>query len=106
MGLRGRDSSRHEVRDVTGAPDEVREDVERFVRSLAREERMLVVLKHELYEGSWDDMVADLQARLSGGPYIFKLASRITDDLERIRRLREFEQSHDVDLSDYVRLEP
>ena len=67
---------------------------------------MLVVLKRELYEGSWDDMVADLQARLEGRPYIFKLAHRIADDLERIERLRDFERRCKVDLSDHVELEP
>ena len=51
-------------------------------------------------------MVADLNARLEGRPYIFKLAHRITDDLERIRRLREFEQHHGVKLANYVELEP
>ena len=66
---------------------------------------MLVVLNRELYEGSWDDMVEDLQARLEGRPYVFKLASRIGDDLERIGRLRAFENDHDVDLGDYVRLD-
>ena len=67
---------------------------------------MLVVLRHELYEGSWDEMDKDLRARLEGRPYIFKLANRIADDLERIQRLREFEQSHDIDLTDYVDIEP
>lgn len=71
---------------------------------MSREERLLVVLKRELYEGSWQEMVSDLQARLTGGPYIFKLAHRITDDLERIRRLEAFEQEHDLDLADFVQL--
>jgi len=73
-----------------------------FADRLTREERMLVVLKRELYEGRWDDMVADLQARLEGRPYVFKLANRISDDLARIDRLRAFEETHGVDLSDYV----
>lgn len=67
---------------------------------------MLVVLKAELYEGSWDEMEADLRSRLAGQPYIFKLANRITDDLERIARLREFERAGGMDLSDFVDLEP
>lgn len=79
--------------------------VQQFVGSLTREERMLLVLKRELYDGRWDDMVDDLQARLAGGPYIFKLASRIEDDLERIDRLRGFEEAHDLDLSDLFPLE-
>lgn len=83
------------------APHEVRQ----FVERLTSEERMLVVLRRELYEGSWDEMVADLQARLEGRPYIFKLAHRIADDLERISRLREFERQAGVDLCDYVGLD-
>jgi len=80
-------------------------DVARFVERLTREERMLIVLKRELYEGSWDAMVADLQARLQGRPYVFKLANRISDDLERIARLRRFEDERGVDLSEMVKLE-
>lgn len=80
--------------------------VRRFVEGMAGEERLLVVLKRELYGGQWDEMVADLQARLAGDPYIFKLAHRITDDLERIARLRQFEQAHGVDLGDYVKSPP
>lgn len=90
---------------MTGDASDVPEEVRQFVRGMSSEERMLVVLKAELYDGSWDEMVADLQARLDGRPYIFKLAHRITEDLERIRRLREFEESHGVDLSDHVRME-
>ena len=86
----------------TDAEDKVRQ----FVASITEAERMLVVLKRELYEGSWDEMVADLKARLEGRPYIFKLAHRITDDLERIERLRAFERHHRTDLADYVELEP
>jgi hypothetical protein len=73
---------------------------------MTNEERMLVVLRHELYEGSWDEMDKDLRARLEGRPYIFKLAHRIADDLERIQRLREFERSHSINLTDYVDIEP
>ena len=88
------------------SPAAADERVRQFVDSMPSEERMLVLLKRELYEGSWDEMVADLKARLDNRPYIFKLAHRITDDLERIDRLREFERRNRVDLSDYVQLEP
>lgn len=91
--------------DVAGIGEELRQKVQQFVGSLTREERMLVVLKRELYESDWDEMVADLQARLEGRPYIFKLAHRITDDLERISRLRQFEQSSGVDLCDHVEMD-
>jgi hypothetical protein len=73
---------------------------------MTTEERLLVVLKKELYAGSWDEILADLQARLNNKPYIFKLANRITDDIDRIKRLEKFEQSNNVDLSDYIELKP
>ena len=80
------------------------EKVRQFVEGMTDEGRMLVVLKRELYEGSWEEMVADLRARLEGRPYIFKLAHRIADDLERIDRLMHFEGQFDVDLGEYVEL--
>lgn len=87
---------------MTTAPDKAPEEVRRFIEGMTSEERMLVVLKRELYEGSWDEMIADLQARLEGKPYIFKLAHRIADDLARIERLREFERLSGEDLGKYV----
>ena len=90
---------------MAGGANESAQQVQRVVDLLRSEERMLVVLKRELYEGSWDEMAADLQARLAGKPYIFKLAHRIEDDLGRIDRLRAIEQRYGVDLSDYVKLD-
>jgi len=91
---------------VAQSPEHLLDEVQAFVTGMSREQRMLVVLKKELYEGSWDEMLADLQARLQGKPYIFKLANRISDDIDRIKRLRAFEQAHGVDLSDYIELKP
>lgn len=75
-----------------------------FVGRLGDEHRMLVILKAQLYGGTWEPMLDDLQNRLSGKPYIFKLANRIKDDIERIESMRKFEQEHNVDLTDYVEL--
>ena len=72
------------------------------MRSLTNEERTLVVIRDELYGGQWDEMMKDLEARLQAKPYVFKLATRIGDDITRIRALREFEQHHRVNLKDYV----
>ncbi len=87
--------------DDAGIDQEVRD----FVEHLSREERLLVVLKRELYDGRWDDMEADLRARLEGEPYIFKLVNRINEDLGRVGRLRAFESDHRVDLGGLVALE-
>ncbi|MHC4236835.1 MAG: hypothetical protein ACYSOF_04345 [Planctomycetota bacterium] len=80
--------------------------VDSFVRALDEPQRMLVVLKAQLYGGQWGPMLDDLENRLEGKPYIFKLANRIKDDVERIHRLQAFEQDNGIDLADYVKLEP
>ncbi len=80
------------------------EEVSSFVRSLSTEHKMLVVLKSQLYGGKWEPMLDDLKNRLEGKPYIFKLANRINDDIERIKELRDFEAEKNVNLSDYVEL--
>ena len=82
----------------------VSEVVRGFVNGLNEECRMLVVLKRQLYDGSWEPMLEDLQNRLSGKPYIFKLANRIQDDIDRIERMAEFESEEKIDLADYVDL--
>ncbi len=51
------------------------------------EDRMLILLRDELYEGRWDLLRQDLRDRLAGRPFVFKLVSRIQDDLRRIDRL-------------------
>ncbi|NLK42237.1 MAG: hypothetical protein GX298_09325 [Planctomycetes bacterium] len=79
--------------------------VEAFVRGLDGKFRMLVILKAQLYGGRWEPMLEDLQNRLEGKPYIFKLANRIKDDVERIGILQEFEKAHGIDLSDYIKLD-
>jgi hypothetical protein len=75
-----------------------------FVDSLSDEHRMLVILKAQLYGGTWEPMLDDLQNRLEGKPYIFKLVNRIKDDIERIEQMRKFEKEHNVDLAEYVEL--
>jgi hypothetical protein len=75
-----------------------------FVDGLSDEHRMLVVLKAQLYGGTWEPMLDDLKNRLVGKPYIFKLINRIKDDIERIRQMQNFEDEQNVDLADYVEL--
>jgi hypothetical protein len=73
-----------------------------FVSRLTEEERMLIVLKSQLYERRWEPMRDDLENRLAGRPYIFKLANRIKDDIDRIEKLQKFERENNIDLSDYI----
>ena len=75
-----------------------------FIAGLSDEHRMLVILKAQLYGGTWEPMLDDLENRLKGKPYIFKLANRIKDDIERIEQMRKFEEEHNIDLTEYVEL--
>jgi hypothetical protein len=75
-----------------------------FVNGLSDEHRMLVVLKAQLYDDTWEPMLDDLRNRLSGKPYIFKLVNRIQDDIGRIEEMQEFESEHDIDLADYIKV--
>jgi len=85
-----------------GGPDKLL--VDGFVKNLSDEHRMLIVLKAQLYGGKWQPMLDDLQNRLNGKPYIFKLVNRINDDIDRITELMEFEKEQGVDLAGYVDL--
>jgi len=91
-------------RDRTQPPAEAtpKSLAEQFVAGLAEEEIMLLRLRDELYDGRWDAMLADLNDRLQGRPYVFKLAHRIQDDIERIERLNRFERQTNVNLADYL----
>ena len=75
-----------------------------YVEKLSEEQKMLVILKAQLYGGSWEPMLDDLKNRLAGKPYIFKLANRIQDDIERIQQMKAFEKEHNVELTEFVEL--
>lgn len=84
--------------------EKVNKVVADYVGRLSDEQKMLIALKAHLYGGSWEPMLDDLKNRLAGKPYIFKLANRIQDDIERIKRMKDFEAEHGIDLADYVEL--
>ncbi len=69
---------------------------------MSKAERMLIAVREELYEGSWDRMLRDLEARMRGKPYVFKLAGRIEEDIAAIKRLRKREQENGVNLAEFV----
>lgn len=87
--------------DIGGAGPIV-EDPRAYLSSLSAEEVQLLVLRDELYDGSWDEMKRDLEDRRDGKPFIFKLVNRIDEDLARIEQLAGFEDKHGVNLSDFL----
>ncbi len=87
-----------------GGKTSISKVVSDFVAGLGDEHRMLVILKAQLYDGTWEPMLDDLKNRLAGKPYIFKLINRIKDDVERIGQMQKFEKENNVDLADYVEL--
>ena len=73
---------------------------------LSEEERMLVLLRDELYDGSWDEFVRDLKDRLAARPHLFditpaspRLRETIRHHLRLIGRLREYEARTGFDLA-------
>ena len=76
-----------------------------FFRTLSPEEEQLIILRDFLYEGNWEEMLRDLRDRQSDKPFIFRLNSRIDEDIGRIGRLRSYERAHRVDLGRYLRPE-
>ena len=87
-----------------GSKTSVSKEVSDYIDRLSEEHRMLVILKAQLYDGTWDSMLNDLKNRLAGKPYIFKLVNRINEDIERIEEMQQFETEHNVDLADYVKM--
>jgi hypothetical protein len=83
---------------VTVAPVVDDDRQQAFLAGLTKEERLLVAIRDELYGGSWDEVVVDLEARKNRKPFILKLASRIDEDIARIDKLRAFEREHACDL--------
>lgn len=74
-----------------------------FAEGLTREDRLLLTLRDELYEGSWDELLADLDARRNRTPVVFKLNVRLEEDQARVEKLRTFEREHSVNLRDLLR---
>lgn len=90
--------------NAKGGETAVSKEIRDFVDGLSQEHRMLVILKAQLYDGTWEPMLDDLRNRLAGKPYIFKLVNRIQDDVKRIEEMQKFESEHNIDLADYVEL--
>ena len=82
--------------------DALPEPLRRFMDRLTPEQKLLLVLKRDLYDGDWRPMLEDLENRLAGRPYVFRLAHRIEDDLARIEQLRELEAHYEVDLGSFI----
>jgi len=89
---------------LSSGEDRKGDAVKDYIERLSNEHRMLVILKAQLYDGTWEPMLDDLQNRLAGKPYIFKLVNRIKDDLERIEEMKRFEEEHHIDLADHVQM--
>lgn len=75
-----------------------------FLNSLEQSVKVLIILREELYDGSWDLMLNDLQSRLKGEPFIYKLANQIDADIQGIAKIKAFEEKNTIDLGKYINL--
>ncbi len=103
-GGEGGSYRRKEVADDRSTPAEppASASVRDFYNLLSREEKQLLLLRNELYGGSWEEMEQDLRRRLERKPYVFRLMNRIEEDLARIDRLRAYEETHHTDLGVFL----
>ena len=76
---------------------------ETFMQRLEPYERVLIDLTAQLYEGSWDKILADLKARLDNRPHVFKLSQHIARDVAAIERMKAYELRHHVSLSELLK---
>ena len=72
---------------------------------LSAAQRMLLEVRDTLYEGSWEDFVRDLEARLHSQPHVFEVvpetphfAETIRHHLRIIGELQVWEQAHHTTL--------
>jgi len=68
---------------------------------LSDEQRMLVQIRDALYEGSWEDFLADLRARAESRPHVFEtvptspaMKSTIARHVSLIDEMRRWEGQH------------
>ncbi|HEY3325392.1 MAG TPA: hypothetical protein VGP72_33380 [Planctomycetota bacterium] len=74
-----------------------------FIGRLEPYERMLLDLKEQLYEGSWERILEDLRARMDNKPYVFKLSQTIARDVAAIERMKAYEMRQQVSLSELLK---
>ncbi len=84
------------------APSGTADPHQAYVKSLNPEEEQLIIVRDFLYEEDWEEMLQDLRDRQSGKPFIFKLNTRIEEDIQRIERLREYERRNGVNLGRHI----
>jgi hypothetical protein len=60
---------------------------------------VLFSLQREIYRGSWEQFRKDLEKRLVSRPLPARIQMTIQADLERIKRITEYEQRHGIDLA-------
>ena len=77
--------------------------VEDFMLRLPESESALIILRDELYKGSWKAMTRELQDRLAEKPCFPPLQKRIQKDLDSITKLRNFEREYDVNLAKFIK---
>lgn len=73
-----------------------------FASGLTRQERLLLELRDLFYDGAWDGLRKDLEARQKRKPFIIKLNTRVEADLEFIAKLQAYEEEHKINLRHFL----
>lgn len=73
--------------------------IQKTAMPLTEDQRLMVIIRDELYDGSWQEMEKDLRDRLNGRPVIEKLVNKIERDLAYIEELRSIEKEDGINLT-------
>ncbi len=78
-------------------------NLKEILQLLSDKDKVLILCCYELYDGQWEDLLADLKARLEGKPYVLRLGERISEDIERVKKLVEIEKRYRVKLGEMIK---
>jgi hypothetical protein len=73
-----------------------------FCRSLTADERLLLMIRDDLYHGSWKETLQTLKHHLKQKPRITRLRDRIRADIARILKMQDVENKHQINLADFL----
>jgi hypothetical protein len=84
-------------------------ELQNVLDSLTEDHRMLLTLREELYDGSWQAMLQDLRDRLEGRPHVFewtppdaRMRQTLTNHMKLIEQMRKAELDLGVNLAQWL----
>jgi hypothetical protein len=68
-------------------------------KSFTTDEMVLIWIREECYDGSWEEMLRTLDKRLKSVPKALGLRKKICAEIALIRKLQSYEKRHKLNLA-------